>query len=116
MDLLVGYILLGGVLVSAVLMVGGMAWHWVAIGRPQIGYTIAGMDLFQFVVTDVRQVASGALQPRLLINLGLAVLLLTPYVRVVASTLYFAAGERNWKYTLITGFVFTVLTYSLFLR
>lgn len=116
MNLLVGYILLGGVLVSAVLVVGGMAWHWVASGRPQIGDTITGMDLFQFVVTDLREVASGALRPRVLINLGLAVLLLTPYVRVAASTLYFAAGERNWKYALITGFVLTVLTYSLFLR
>ncbi len=116
MDLLVGYILLGGVLVSAALMGGGFVWYWVASGRPQIGDTIAGMDLFQFVMTDLREVMSGALRPRLLINVGLAVLLLTPYVRVATSTLYFAAGERNWKYTLITGFVLTVLTYSLFLR
>ena len=30
--------------------------------------------------------------------------------------LYFAVVERNAKYTLFTGFVFSVLTYSLFLR
>jgi uncharacterized membrane protein len=40
----------------------------------------------------------------------------TPYVRVLASLFYFAVVARNWKYTLFTGFVLTVLTYSLFLR
>ena len=60
--------------------------------------------------------AAGQLQPRLLINLGIALLMLTPYVRVLASTFYFALAERNPKYTLFTGFVLAVLTYSLFLR
>ena len=32
------------------------------------------------------------------------------------AMLYFAVADRNWKYTLFTGFVFTILTYSLFLR
>lgn len=30
--------------------------------------------------------------------------------------LYFPAAERNAKYTVFTGFVFAVLTYSLSLR
>ena len=42
--------------------------------------------------------------------------MLTPYVRVLVSILYFAFSERNWKYALFTGFVFSVLTFSLFLR
>ena len=42
-------------------------------------------------------------------------LLLTPYVRVLASLLYFAFAARNWKYALFTGFVLAVLSYSLFL-
>jgi uncharacterized membrane protein len=41
--------------------------------------------------------------------------MLTPYIRVLASLLYFAFVERNRKYTVFTGFVFAVLTYSLFL-
>ena len=43
-------------------------------------------------------------------------LLLTPYVRVLASMLYFALVERNLKYSVFTAFVLLVLTYSLFLR
>jgi uncharacterized membrane protein len=42
--------------------------------------------------------------------------MLTPYLRVVASVVYFMAGLRNWKYAVFTGFVLAVLTYSLFLR
>jgi uncharacterized membrane protein len=59
---------------------------------------------------------SHELRPRVLINMGIAVLMLTPFVRVLASVFYFALVERNWKYTLFTGFVLCVLTYSLFLR
>lgn len=116
MDLLVGYILLGGVLLSAVLMLAGLGWHWTGSGDLRLEYPLAGMDLFGFVASDLRQLAAGPLRPRLLINLGVAALLLTPYARVAASMLYFAAAERNWKYTLFTGFVFIVLTYSLSLR
>jgi uncharacterized protein len=116
MDNLVGFILLVGVLMSAALMVVGLAWHWGATRELGLEYTIAGMNFFEFVLDDLRQVVAGAARPRLLVSLGIAVLMLTPYARVAVSILYFAFGERNWKYTLFTGFVFSVLTYSLFLR
>jgi uncharacterized membrane protein len=48
--------------------------------------------------------------------MGIGVLMLTPFVRVLASVFYFAFVEHNWKYTLFTAFVLSVLTYSLFLR
>jgi len=59
---------------------------------------------------------SRPLRPRLFLNMGIAILMLTPFVRVLASVFYFAFAERNWKYTLFTGFVLSVLIYSLFLR
>jgi uncharacterized membrane protein len=113
---LVGYILLGGVLCSVALLVIGLLWHWLTTGHLHLTYTITGMNFFQFVLTDLGQVASGHLGPRLCVNLGLAVLLLTPYMRIVASMLYFAVVEHNGKYTVFTGFVLSVLTYSLFFR
>ncbi|HKZ83303.1 MAG TPA: DUF1634 domain-containing protein [Anaerolineae bacterium] len=116
MEALVAYILLGGVLLSVALIVAGLVWHWITAGHLQLEYSIVGMNLFQFVLADIRQLAAGALRPRLLINMGMAALMLTPYLRVLASMLYFALVERNRKYTLFTGFVFSVLTYSLFLR
>jgi uncharacterized membrane protein len=116
MDVLVGYVLLVGVMTSAALVVAGLAWHWIRTGQLEVHYTLAKMNLFQFVVADVSNVVEGAFRPRLLISLGVAVLLLTPYVRVLASLLFFLFVEHNGKYSLFTAFVLLVLTYSLFLR
>jgi uncharacterized membrane protein len=116
MELLVGYILLGGVVSSALLMSAGLGWHWAASGRLQTESPLPGMNLAQIFTMFFHQAASGMLEPRLLIHLGLGVLLFTPYLRVAASALYFAVIERNAKYTVFTGFVLAVLTYSLFIR
>ena len=53
-------------------------------------------------------------RPRMLVNLGIAALMLTPYVRVLMSMLYFALVERNRKYAVFTAFVLAMLTYGLF--
>jgi uncharacterized membrane protein len=116
MEIMVGYILQVGVLLSVALLAFGLAWHWLSTGQLSLDYTISGMNLFEFVLFDLQRVFTDTLRPRLFINLGIAVLMLTPYVRVFASMLYFAVAERNWKYTLFTAFVFSVLTYSLFMR
>jgi uncharacterized membrane protein len=113
MDVVVGYILLAGVLTSLVLVAAGLAWHWVREGNPRFDYTLAGTTVFQFLVDDVHALFAGELRPRLLLNLGIAVLLFTPYLRVLASVVYFAVVERNAKYTAFTGFVLATLTYSL---
>jgi uncharacterized membrane protein len=116
MEILVGSILFIGVLLSSSLITIGLGWHWVLTGRLEFEYSLAAMNFFEFLLTWVRQAVSGPLQPNVLVNLGLAMLMLTPYVRVLASIFFFAFVERNWKYTLFTAFVFTVLTYSLFRR
>jgi len=45
-------------------------------------------------------------------TLGVATLILTPFVRVIASALYFV-WRKNTKYVLITAFVLVALTVSL---
>jgi len=116
MDAVIGFVLLGGVVLSVVLVVAGLAWRWIATGHLGVEYTISKTNLFEFVVAGVRQTASGEMRPRLLVSLGIAALMLTPYMRVLASLLFFALVEHNWKYVAFTGFVLAVLTYSLFLR
>jgi uncharacterized membrane protein len=116
MEAMVGRVLQLGVLASCALTAAGLVWHVLATGRASLEYSITGVDLYGFILEDARQVAAGVVRSRLLINLGILTLLLTPYVRVLASFLYFALAERNWKYTVFTGFVLGVLTYSLFLR
>jgi uncharacterized membrane protein len=116
MDALVGYILLDGVVLSLALVSSGLFWRWLNTGQLQLDYQITGMNLFQFVVEEFRLAAHGAVRPRLLVNLGIAVLMLTPFLRVLASMMYFMGVLKNWKYTLFTSVVLVVLTYSLFLR
>jgi uncharacterized membrane protein len=116
MDALVGYILLGGVLLSMALIVAGLFWKYLQTGGLRLGYELAGMNLFQFVVSEVHLAAIGQIRPRLLINMGIVVLMLTPFFRVLASVVYFLVVLKNWKYTVFTLFVLLVLTGSLFLR
>lgn len=116
MDLLVGYLLLCGVLLSMALIVGGMIWRFARIGRISLSQQIAGMNLFEFVAGEVRIVLADHLRPRTLIACGIAVLMLTPYIRVLASMLYFMFALKNWKYSLFTAIVLGVLTFSLFIR
>jgi uncharacterized membrane protein len=116
MDAIIGYILLAGVLLSAAFLIGGIFWRWKMTGNPDIHETLSGTNLFQFLTTNLRRAAAGDWNSGLFINLGIALLLVTPYIRVAASTVYFAAVERNIKYVVITGFVWMVLTYTLFFR
>lgn len=116
MDVLVGTILQDGVLLSLGLILAGLCWRWFRTGGLALDYEITGMNLFQFVVDEIRLALHGTVRPRLLINLGIAVLMLTPFIRVAASVGYFLGVLRNWKYTVFTAVVLSVLTYSLFLR
>ncbi len=116
MDVLVGYILLGGVLLSMGLIVAGLLWKYIQTGGVRLEYELAGMNLFQFVVSEIHLAVLGQVRPRLLINMGIVVLMLTPFFRVLASVVYFLVVLKNWKYTVFTLFVLLVLTGSLFLR
>lgn len=115
METLIGFILLGGVLISMALIATGIIWNWLQTGRLTLEYPIIKTNLFGFMVSSIRQVLAGILHPRLFVSLGIIALMLTPYTRVLASVLYFALAEHNIKYTLFTAFVLSVLTYSLFL-
>lgn len=116
MDVLVGYILLGGVLLSMALIAAGLLWKYIQTGGLRLDYELAGMNLFQFAVSEVHIALLGEMRPRLLINMGIVVLMLTPFFRVLASMVYFLVVLRNWKYSVFTLFVLLVLTGSLFLR
>lgn len=112
----VGTTLLAGVLASAVLLAAGLLWRWIATGSPSFDYTLPRSNVLGFAKEEATAVLRGEIRPRLLVNLGLLLLLLTPYARVLLSFCYFAFSERNWKYTLFTGIVLGVLSYSLLLR
>ena len=116
MDLLVGYILLIGVLLSVLLILAALIWKWKVTGNVEFDYSLSGMNFFQMARYELGLAAADAVRPRLLLSLGILVLMLTPFIRVLVSMVYFMIGLKNWKYTLFTAFVLVMLTYSLFLR
>jgi len=116
MEALIGSILLAGVLLSVVLIVVGLIWYGIKTGNLALNFMIKGMNLYHFLVDDIDQFRSGNITPGLFIDLGIAALLLTPFVRVLVSVFYFMIAERNWKFVFFTGFVCSVLIYSLFFR
>lgn len=116
MDMLVGYILLVGVLLSILLILVALIWRWRLTGTVEFNYNLAGLNFFQLATHEVRLAAAGTLRPHVILSLGILVLMLTPFVRVLVSMVYFIVALKNWKYTLFTAFVLVMLTYSLFLR
>ncbi len=115
MEALIGSILLGGVLASMALIVAGLAWSWSVSGTLGLDYQLGGTNLFASLAVDLAQIFVPESRGQALVSAGIAMLLLTPYLRVLASVFFFAFVQRNGKYTLFTGFVLAVLTYSLFL-
>ena len=115
MDKLIGYVLLGGVLLSVALIAVGVIWNLIETGTMNVSYLIRGTNLAEFVATTITDAVSGSAGSRTVLDLGICTLLLTPFVRVLASVVYFAVAERNWKYTVFTAIVLAVLTYSLML-
>ena len=116
MDTIIGFTLQIGVTLSLALIATGLVWHRFKWGTWQwpLDYKLPATTVFGFFVTDVEQATGEPARPRMLVNLGIAVLMLTPYVRVLMSMLYFAFVERNRKYAVFTAFVLAMLTYGLF--
>jgi uncharacterized membrane protein len=113
----ISYILIIGVVSSLLLELMGVVLFvhssgHLAISQDQSVF-IRGRNFFSFILDQfhANQVSSAVL----CMVAGVVVLMLTPYVRVIMSALYFAR-EKNAKYVLITLFVLVVLTLSLVLH
>ena len=116
MEALVGRILSTGVIASIVLLSIGIAWQWIAIGKLGFDYTLPRTNVVRFISGEILGMLREGFGPTRFVNLGIIVLMLTPYLRVLLSMLYFILVARNFKYAAITAFVCTVLTFTLFLR
>ncbi len=114
----ISYMLIAGVVMSLFLEIAGVLLLMRTGGTLSIsqepGLFVKGRDFFSFVYEQFSggQSAGAGI---LLMTVGIIVLILTPYVRLVASVLYFAA-EKNAKYVMITLFVLIVVTLSLALH
>jgi uncharacterized membrane protein len=112
-EIIIGNLLRGGVLLSAsVVTLGGIIY------LVRQGHTITNYRVFQGDHSTLRNfagIAHGVAQPsgRAIIQLGLLLLIATPVARVIFSAFAFAR-ERDYLYVGFTLTVLAVLLYGLF--
>ncbi len=118
LETIISLALVTGVLVSIVLEILGLALYYVKFGRFQDilagGWQLEGKNFFIYVAGLILSFNS-APNPLNVVALGIVVLILTPFISIIGSVIYFGL-TKNFKYLSMTAFVLTVLTLSLALH
>ncbi len=116
LETIISYWLLTGVVVSLALTVTGLVFYLRLYGNFDLlttdnTFLVHGQNFFTFLAkaVDPARSASDAVY---FFTLGLAMLILTPFVMIIVSFVYFA-WRRNWRYVLVTGVVTAIITFSL---
>lgn len=111
----ISYLLIIGVVASLILEVIGITVFYHSYRQLGVSQDpsvfIHGQDILSFLLNQFRGPHTETRAIRLMTS-GIVILMLTPYLRVIVSVVYFA-WEKNWKYVVITLFVLAVLTASL---
>ena len=116
LEVTISIILILGVLASVLIEAVGIVTYYQSNRNLSIVFqpdlSMKGVDFFSYAGNLIRLLLSGAWTPLLILALGIVLLMVTPYLRVIASVVYFGLA-RNPKYLLITLFVLVILTASL---
>jgi uncharacterized membrane protein len=118
LDLIISYILILGVLASLALETIGIMRYYSVDGTLTINLqpnsAFRGTPL-SFLGSIIHGMLVGVWTPFEILGLGVFLLTITPYMRVVAAVVYFSL-TKNTKYIFITLFVLTILTASLLIH
>ncbi|MDP2931507.1 MAG: DUF1634 domain-containing protein [Chloroflexota bacterium] len=118
LETIISYLLIIGVIVSLLLEIVGISLWYYSAGNLAISQDktlfIQGHDVFSFIYHQFQRGHTEG-SAIFLITLGIIALILTPYVRIIASVIYFG-WRKNLKYVMITLFVLAVVTLSLALH
>lgn len=116
LDLVISYILIIGVVASVAIESSGIISYNHFNGNLNVlfqpEYALKGTNFFSYTLAAFQGLWGGNWSPFQILSLGVILLMITPYIRVVASVIYFALA-RNVKYLFITLLVFVILTASL---
>ncbi|MEM2237935.1 MAG: DUF1634 domain-containing protein [Candidatus Caldarchaeum sp.] len=111
LETLLSSILMVGIVLSLIVLVAGLASYQLSAGSTIVlseQYRVSAPSFLDYL----KNLPENGLGAKGLMAIGLSLLMLTPYARVVTSLVYFAV-KHDIKYLLITAFVSTVLTISL---
>ncbi len=109
-------ILAGGLLLSVTLILSGLTLEWILQGSLNADHPAISAVNVRGLLESIPAGSHEGLSPLVLLSAGIAVLLMTPYVQVLAAMLFFTFRDRNYRFSAITGFIAAVLTWVLFLR
>ncbi len=112
MEHLVSAVLRNGTAVSVGAILLALILQWTGHGSPPVP-RLQAKSLPILWWEDLRMLGVPGLWPTRLVHLGVSALLLTPYLRVVASFVYFVWVDRHWKHAAFTGAVLIMLTLAL---
>ena len=117
-EVILSYILIIGVIVSLILMITGMILFFLNSGSLNISRDpsmfIHGKNFFNFIFNILK--GNGPENTAILfLTIGTIVLMLTPFIRVVASLIYFI-WIKDKKYIFITLIVLLILIVTLSLH
>ena len=119
LDLVISYILILGVLASLAIETIGIISYYSVDGTLFINLqpvpALGGAGFFGYGGDMIHGMLVGVWTPFEILGLGIILLMVTPYIRVVASVVYFSL-TKNVKYIFITLFVLTILTASLLIH
>ncbi|MHB8276059.1 MAG: DUF1634 domain-containing protein [Candidatus Humimicrobiaceae bacterium] len=115
LEIILSYTLIAGVIISLSLMIIGIILFYINTGNLNIsrspGMFIQGKNFFNFIF-ELLQGQKLQTPSISFMVAGAIVLMLTPFIRVVASLIYFAVA-KDLKYVFITFIVLAILTISL---
>lgn len=116
LEFVISLVLIVGVIGSVAVETLGILTYYNFNGNLDIilepSYALKGNGFFTYAGALFQESFHGAWTPFQILSLGIVLLMITPYVRVMASVVYFAV-IKNTKYFFITVFVLVVLTVSL---
>lgn len=97
-DTILSYVLIGGVVASILIEILGISLYYGETGGFNWDYTsvwqLAGPNFFAYA-GGLFFALVGGLGPTKIMALGIILLMLTPYLRVIASVLYFGRNQRR---------------------
>lgn len=118
LETIISILLMAGVIVSLLLEIVGVIMLYHEYGTLAISQSpemyVHGNDFFTFMFQQFsgKSTEVPAIQ---FMTAGIIVLILTPYLRLIASTIYFG-GVKNIKFVFITFLVLVILTASMALH
>jgi uncharacterized membrane protein len=112
---IISYVLIGGLIASVAIEAIGILAYYVQSGGFSSEFTpqwqVTGPNFFAYTSHLLESVLS-VQAPTAVMALGVVLLMLTSYSRVFGTLLYFAFA-KNLKYSVISLFLFVVLTLTL---